>query len=129
MQKLQEDWTQYDLAKAFYKVNVGILDPNGAKFPLTLKVDHQQYTSERMVFGLSCGPTGLNATQEIINWVIDKQLRHMRYARIVVLGSTFICSPPKHHTFVPSAIHGTSGPMLPSKPSNKNISLQKSDRF
>ena len=54
---------QFDLSKAFYKIRVDILDQNFNPFQLILKVGNDNYTSDRLVFGLSCGPAALNATQ------------------------------------------------------------------
>ena len=52
---------QFDLSKAFYRIRVLVLSDDGQQFPLLLKVGNQTYTSDRMVFGLSVGPSGLNA--------------------------------------------------------------------
>ena len=64
---------QYDLAKAFYKIGIAITH-NNKPFHPTLKVGNTMYTSDRLVFGLSCGPSGLNVTQDIINFVLAKVL-------------------------------------------------------
>jgi len=88
---------QYDLAKAFYKIGIRVKD-NDRKFEPILKVGNKHYTSDRLVFGLSCGPSGLNVTQDIINYVIDKALEHnhetcLKIKRIVVMDDYLVIGP------------------------------------
>ena len=78
---------QYDLAKAFYRISTTITD-QGKKFSPRLKVANKQYTSDRLVFGLSCGPSGLNVTQDIINFIINKILKE--YDRSLLKNTTRI---------------------------------------
>lgn len=72
---------QFDLSKAFYRIRVNVETDEGQSFPLLLKVGNQAYTSDRMVFGLSVGPSGLNAathcmaliTNTVWNWIHPDQ--------------------------------------------------------
>ena len=57
--------TQYDLKKAFYRIRVQVLNSNLDQVPIVLKAGRDAYTSERLIFGLSVGPSGLNASQHI----------------------------------------------------------------
>jgi len=76
---------QYDLAKAFYKIKIRITDIDGERYHPVLKVGQNRFTSERLVFGLSCGPAGLNASQDIINWIIDRTISDISYSKIIVM--------------------------------------------
>ena len=63
---------QFDLSKAFYRIRVSVLDDQGLNFPLRLQVGSTSYTSDRMVFGLSVGPSGLNASTHLQALIVNK---------------------------------------------------------
>ena len=57
--------TQYDLKKAFYRIRVQVYNSDLDQVPIVLKAGRDAYSSERLIFGLSVGPSGLNASQHI----------------------------------------------------------------
>jgi hypothetical protein len=60
---------QFDLEKAFYKIGTSVVDCKGQKVTLSLRVGSNNYTSNRLVFGLAVGPSGLNVSQSILNTI------------------------------------------------------------
>jgi len=62
---------QVDLNKAFYRIRTTIRGVDGNPYPILLKAGSNFFESDRLVFGLSCGPSGLNASQFIIQRIAD----------------------------------------------------------
>ena len=86
---------QYDLAKAFYKIETQIFH-HQQKFVPTLRVGNNNYQSQRLVFGLSCGPAALNATQDILNFVISKVAATIaRLTCIIVMDDYLLIGTPE----------------------------------
>ncbi len=54
---------QVDLVKAFYRIYTKISTDSGDPYPLVLQAGKHTYLSDRLVFGLACGPAALNAAQ------------------------------------------------------------------
>jgi hypothetical protein len=54
---------QVDLVKAFYRIHTQITTDSGDPYPLVLQAGKHTYLSDRLVFGLACGPAALNAAQ------------------------------------------------------------------
>jgi hypothetical protein len=65
---------QLDLAKAFYRITT-IVKSEGERVPLLLKIGNSRYISDRLVFGLSCGPQGLVCSQLIIQTLVHECAR------------------------------------------------------
>jgi hypothetical protein len=80
---------QYDLSKAFYRIKTAVFDAAGEQFPISLRAGNRLFTSDRLVFGLSVGPAGLNATQFILERVADQVMHEIslehRTATVVVM--------------------------------------------
>jgi hypothetical protein len=62
---------QLDLAKAFYRIHTHVT-AEGEKLPLVLKIGNKQYTSNRLVFGLACGPQALICSQLITDVLVQE---------------------------------------------------------
>ncbi|EEQ97962.1 hypothetical protein Pmar_PMAR025589 [Perkinsus marinus ATCC 50983] len=60
---LSQEIRQYDLAKAFYSIRVLPVDEDGHPLEIWLKAGMKWFSSSCLVFGLSCGPLGLNFSQ------------------------------------------------------------------
>ena len=62
---------QLDLAKAFYRIAT-FVSRDGERLPLILKIGRNTYKSDRLVFGLACGPQGLICSQLIVEAIVKE---------------------------------------------------------
>jgi hypothetical protein len=91
--KKDHEVRQFDLAKAFYKIAV--------RDPVTLKVGNSFFVSDRLVFGLSCGPAALNASQQILLCILS-QLIYIKWPswtrkfRVIIVMDDYLLIGPQH---------------------------------
>ena len=74
--------SQYDLKKAFYRIKTQVHSPTDGLIPIVLKAGNNSFISDRLIFGLSVGPAGLNSSQ----FIIAEVCRHV--AQILQINTT-----------------------------------------
>ncbi|EER18670.1 hypothetical protein Pmar_PMAR015625, partial [Perkinsus marinus ATCC 50983] len=78
---------QYDLAKAFYSIRVLPCDVDGEERRVWIRHgDHEWFSSDALVFGLSCGPLGLNYSQLVVLRILERLEAKQRGDKV-----TWIC--------------------------------------
>jgi hypothetical protein len=62
---------QLDLAKGFYRIHT-VVKSDASRIPLVLRIGNEQFVSDRLVFGLSCGPQALICSQLIVRTLVQQ---------------------------------------------------------
>ena len=77
---------QLDLNKAFYRIFTRVENSKGERILLNLRTHRGIYESDRLVFGLACGPLVLNCVQRVIRCVVLKLLTDVMGINVDDLG-------------------------------------------